>query len=115
MCKVSKTKTQKNDEREVHTIEPVELNKYLAEFILSVRRKAGEDYESLSLICFVSSIEGHLKKNNYTVSIINEKQFKSPFYLGINFTKKDGSKKNWFKSAPMYGCNKLNTLMKWRL
>ena len=108
-------RNKKNDEREVHTIEPVELNKYLAEFILSVRRKAGEDYESLSLICFVSSIEEHLKKNNYTVSIINEKQFKSPFYLGINFTKKDSSKKNWFKSAPMYGCNKLNTLMKWRL
>ena len=35
----------------------------------------------------------------------------SPFYLGINHTKTDGSKKHWFKSAPM-GVNKLNTLMK---
>ena len=25
----------------------------------------------------------------------------SPFYLGINHTKTDGSKKHWFKSAPM--------------
>jgi len=29
----------------------------------------------------------------------------APFYLGINFTKKDSSHKNWFKSAPM-GVNK---------
>ena len=34
----------------------------------------------------------------------------SPFYLGINHTKTDSSKKHWFKSAPM-GVNKLNTLM----
>jgi len=30
---------EKNEEREVHTIAPAELNKYLAEFIRSVRRK----------------------------------------------------------------------------
>ena len=35
----------------------------------------------------------------------------APFYLGINHTKTDGSKKHWFKSAPM-GVNKLNSLMK---
>ena len=35
---------EKNDLREVHTIVPAELNKYLAEFILSVRRKDREDY-----------------------------------------------------------------------
>ena len=32
----------------------------------------------------------------------------APFYLGINHTKTDGSKKHWFKSAPM-GVNKFNT------
>ena len=35
----------------------------------------------------------------------------APFYLEINHTKTDGSKKHWFKSAPM-GVNELNTLMK---
>ena len=48
---------EKNDLREVHTIAPAELNKYLAEFILSVRRKDGEDYEPSSLRCLVSSLE----------------------------------------------------------
>ena len=49
--------------------------------------------------------------------IYREKQPKNmmadnaPFYLGINYTKTDGSKIHWFKSAPM-GVNKLNTLMK---
>ena len=33
------------------------------------------------------------------------------FYLGIKYTRKDSSKKIWFKAAPM-GVNKLNTLMK---
>ena len=36
-------KNEKNDEREVQDIEPAELNKHLAEFIRSVRRKDGED------------------------------------------------------------------------
>ena len=35
----------------------------------------------------------------------------APFYLGVNHMKTDGSKKHWFKSAPM-GVNKLTTLMK---
>ena len=34
-----------------------------------------------------------------------------PFYLGINYTRKDSSKTIWFKVAPM-GVIKLNTLMK---
>ena len=44
---------EKNDLREVHTIESAELNKYLAEFICFVRRKDGEDYEPSSLRCLV--------------------------------------------------------------
>jgi len=56
---------EKNKEREVHMIAPAELNKCLAEFIRSVRRKDGEDYEPTSLRCLVSSIERHLKKSEY--------------------------------------------------
>ena len=68
-------KNEKNDEREVQHIEPAELNKHLAEFIRSVRRKDGEDYEPSSLRCLVSSIERNLRENNYTKSIINDKEF----------------------------------------
>ena len=42
-------RNEKNDEREVHNMEPAESNKYLAEFIRSVRRENGEDYELSSL------------------------------------------------------------------
>ena len=35
----------------------------------------------------------------------------APFYLAVNHTRKKGSAKKWFKSAPV-GSNKLNTLMK---
>ena len=35
----------------------------------------------------------------------------APFYLGINYTRKDSSKKIWFEAAPM-GEEKLSTLMK---
>ena len=35
----------------------------------------------------------------------------APFYLGINYTRKDSSKEIWFKAAPV-GVNSLNTLMK---
>ena len=58
-------------------IEPAELNKHLAEFIQSMRRKDGEDYEPSSVRCLVSSIERHLEKNNYINSIINDKEFES--------------------------------------
>ena len=66
-------RNEKNDEREVQNIESAELNKHLAEFIRSVRRKDGEDYEPSSLRCVVLSIERHLKKNKYT-KIINDKE-----------------------------------------
>ena len=59
---------KKTDLREVHTIAPAELNKYLAEFIPSARRKDGEDYESSSLRCLVSSLERHFKKNDYPIN-----------------------------------------------
>ena len=46
-------RNEKSDEREVQTIKPAEPNKYLAEFIRSVRHKDGEDYEPSSLGCLV--------------------------------------------------------------
>ena len=46
-------RNEKNDEREVQNIESAELNKHLAAFIRSVRRKDGADYESSRLRRFV--------------------------------------------------------------
>ena len=40
---------EKSDEREVQNIEPAELNKHLADFIRSLRRKDGEDFGPSSL------------------------------------------------------------------
>ena len=40
---------EKSDEREVQNIEPAELNKHLADFIPSLRRKDGEDFRPSSL------------------------------------------------------------------
>jgi len=55
-------------------ITPEDLDRFLAEFIRSVRRKDGE-YESSSLRSLLASVERHLKKNSYPVSIISDRQF----------------------------------------
>ena len=58
-------RNEKSDEREVQTIDPAELNKHLADFIHSVRRKDGEDFESSSL-----SLKMINKNLNLTMYII---------------------------------------------
>ena len=67
--------SSQNEERELHEIPPQELDKYLAEFIRSVRRKDGADYEPTSLRSLIASFERHLKRNNYLASIINDREF----------------------------------------
>ena len=48
---------------------PQELNKFLSEFLLTVRRKEdNEEYELNSLRTFFASFERHLKKNRATVA-----------------------------------------------
>ena len=59
-------RNEKSDEREMQTIEPAELNKHLADFIRSVRRKDGEDFESSSL-----SLKMINKNLNLTMYIIH--------------------------------------------
>ena len=50
-------KMEENKERQAHTIASAELSKYLAEFLYPVRQQDGEDYETQSLNCLLSSIE----------------------------------------------------------
>ena len=54
--------------------EAVELNLYLSEFIIKVRTK-NKDYEPNPLRGMIASIERHLKKKNYGLSIMKDLQF----------------------------------------
>ena len=53
----------KGETRQMDELTPQELNKFLSEFLLTVRRKEdNEEYELNSLIAFFASFERHLKK-----------------------------------------------------
>ena len=73
---------EKSDKREVQNIEPAELNKHLADFIRSVRRKDGEDFEPSSL-----SLKTINKNLNINMCIINTTLHKECFvrYLRTRF------------------------------
>ena len=38
---------EKNEQRKIEEIQPEELNRYVSEFILSVKRKDGQDYRTI--------------------------------------------------------------------
>ena len=62
----------KNKLRKDEEIPALELNEYMCEFIISVRTKDGKDYEPYSFRSLLASFERHLKKNSYSVSIMND-------------------------------------------
>ena len=66
---------EKKEERELSAITPEGLDRYLAEFIRSVRREDGGEYEPSSLRSLLASVERHLKKNGYPASIFSDRQF----------------------------------------
>ena len=66
---------EKKEERELSAITPEDLDRYLAEFIRSVRRKDGGEYEPSSLTSLLANVERHLKKNCYPASIFSDRQF----------------------------------------
>ena len=54
-------------------IPPKELNAYISEFIITVRKKDNnEDYEPSSLRSLMAGFERYLKKKNYGFSIIKK-------------------------------------------
>ena len=66
----------KNESRLVEEIPPKELNAYIGEFIITVRKKDNnEDYEPSSLRSLMASFERYLKKNNYGFSIMKDAEF----------------------------------------
>ena len=57
--------SSKNENRSIEDIPSAELNLYLSEFIIKVRRKQNKDYEPNSLRGMIACFERHLNKNNY--------------------------------------------------
>ena len=73
-----KTKSDMENEKEnrqVEEIPPQELNNYLSRFLLSVRKKNGDEYEPSTLGGFIASIERYLKKCRYSESVITGQNF----------------------------------------
>ena len=57
-------------------IPPKELNTYISEFIITVRKKDNnEDYEPSFLCSLMASFERYLKKKNYGFSIMKDAEF----------------------------------------
>ena len=57
--------TLRNESRLIEEIAPKELNTYIAEFIITVRKKdSNEDYEPSSLRSLMATFERYLKKKN---------------------------------------------------
>ncbi|XP_060573052.1 uncharacterized protein KIAA1958 homolog isoform X3 [Ruditapes philippinarum] len=66
----------KEEFRSLEMIPPYQLNQLLCEFILSVTKKNGTEYEPTSLRCIIGSIHRYLRLNDYHWSIITSAEFK---------------------------------------
>ena len=67
----------KNEARKVEEIPPEELNGFISEFIVAVRKKDGEYFEpsSLRVQVEICSFNRHLKSCKYRCNIIEDKEF----------------------------------------
>ena len=66
---------EKHDQRNPEDIEAEGLNEYLCEFIFSVKRNDGKDFEPLNFRGMFSSFERHLKECKYSVNVIEDVAF----------------------------------------
>ena len=62
----------KQEKREIHDIGPDMLDEYLANYVLSVRKCDGSEYEPSTIRNMISSIDRKLKRNKYPVQIMQE-------------------------------------------
>ena len=65
----------KQENRKIEEIQPQEHNDFLSEFIVTVKRKDGGDYEPSSLRGFIASFNRHLKNVKYSKSIVEDREF----------------------------------------
>ncbi len=63
------------EDREIQDIPPEELQPIIKNFILSVRKQNGKEYEPSSVKAFVQSIDHYLRKNHYASSVLNDRVF----------------------------------------
>ena len=64
-----------SEDREIQNIPPKELQPIIKNFILSVRKQNGKEYEPSSLRAIVQSIDRYLRKKNYAFSVLSDKVF----------------------------------------
>ncbi|CAG2186385.1 unnamed protein product [Mytilus edulis] len=63
---------KKKETREIQTIPVVELDSLLSNFVLTVRKKDGQEYEPSTIRGFISSVERKLRRHKYGHSIMGD-------------------------------------------
>ena len=63
---------ERNEKRKLEEIPPEHLNHILREFIITVKRKGGDEFESSSLRGFLCSFDRHLKAFKYPKNLIED-------------------------------------------
>ncbi|CAG2237780.1 unnamed protein product [Mytilus edulis] len=63
---------KKKETREIQTIPVVELDSLLSNFVLTVRKKDGQEYEPSIIRGFISSVERKLRRHKYGHSIMGD-------------------------------------------
>ncbi|KAJ8315132.1 hypothetical protein KUTeg_007282 [Tegillarca granosa] len=105
---------KQNELREIHEIPPIELNEYLAKFLISVRKKGGKEYEPSTLRGMLGSFGRYLRRHNYSTSIISGFEF-SKCRESLKFKQKDLKSKgfgNRPKAADAITQDEIDTLYK---
>ena len=72
--RVSEIQTRKSAWN-IEEIQPEELNDFLSEFIVTVKRKDGGDCEPSSLRGFITSFNRYLKNVKFSKSIVEDREF----------------------------------------
>ena len=75
MCRYSFNFSEKQEQRNAEDIEAKELNEYLCQFTLSVKRRDGKDFATSILRGLLSSFNRDFKECKYPVSIIEDFAF----------------------------------------
>ena len=66
----------RNELREIENIDAKDLDVLIANFLLQVRTKDGEQCEPTSFRSFVSSFDRYLRKKDYSSTIMEGKEFR---------------------------------------
>ena len=66
---------ERNEKRKLEEIPPEHLNHILSEFIITVKRKGGDEFEPSSLTGFLCSFDRHLKAFKYPKNLIEDLEF----------------------------------------